>query len=201
LRGLGKIVVADFGEVALLPEAAVNEGDLVLGEFENGIFRGIGEDGIGKFAWIADDIGHGRFLPAGEDLGVAFLAGARAGVMGRGGGRSLLSCFFPAKRTKTADEEHEFPGVVGGNIVRPDPAGHAGEADAIADDVAEFAVREILRLRGAEIGDFGIEVAADGGLPGTVRSVADGAFIEINVAGIGDEVRGGLERIGFVARG
>ncbi|HXH66006.1 MAG TPA: hypothetical protein VNI81_02325 [Candidatus Limnocylindrales bacterium] len=63
------------------------------------------------------------------------------------------------------------------------PAGHAGERDTAADDVAELAVGEILRLRGAEIGDPRIEIAADVGLAGAVGGGADGAAVEVTFAG------------------
>src|SRR5580693_4178638 len=33
LRGLGEIVIADFGEIALLPKAAIHKGDLLLRKF------------------------------------------------------------------------------------------------------------------------------------------------------------------------
>src|ERR1700722_9686977 len=75
LRGLRKIVVAVFGEVALLPNAAVNERDVVFGKFgRDGIFCEVGNDGVGKFARVADHVGHGRFSPVLVNLGVAFLA-------------------------------------------------------------------------------------------------------------------------------
>ena len=51
------------------------------------------------------------------------------------------------------------------------PGGHAGEADTTADDVVELAIGEILRLRGTQIGNFGIEIATDLGLAATVAAV------------------------------
>ena len=40
------------------------------------------------------------------------------------------------------------------------PGGHAGETDAVSDDVVEMANGQILGLRGAQIWTFRIEVAA-----------------------------------------
>src|SRR6266478_1908414 len=89
LRRLRKIVIADFCEVTLLPETAVDESNLPLCEFGEGICGEIGNDGLGMLAGIADNIGHGRLLPALVDLLVTFFAGQRARVM-RGSGRCLL---------------------------------------------------------------------------------------------------------------
>src|ERR1700719_1906689 len=94
LRRLRKIIIADFCEVALLPEAAVDERYLVLRELGEGICGEIGNDGLGMLVGIADNIGHGRFLPSLVDLLVAFFAGQRARVV-RGSGRSLLFGFLP----------------------------------------------------------------------------------------------------------
>ena len=62
--------------------------------------------------------------------------------------------------------------------MRVGPAGHAGEPHTIADDVAEFAVGKVLGLRRTQVRNFGIEVAADCGLTGTVGAVADCAAIQ-----------------------
>src|SRR6266404_1964129 len=73
-RRLRKIIVADFCEVALLPDASVNECNL--------IFRELGADVVGcqiwsnrvwMFARIAHDVGHRRFLPAIVNLLMTFL--------------------------------------------------------------------------------------------------------------------------------
>src|SRR4029077_6464855 len=52
LRGFRKIVVADFGEVTLLPHAAVDEGDLVFGELGDFVGGEVGDDDVGRFAGI-----------------------------------------------------------------------------------------------------------------------------------------------------
>src|SRR5258706_12222291 len=76
-----KIVVSPFREVALLPNAAVNEGDLVPSESGNGVGGKIWDDGIRKFARIANNIGHSRFLPTFVELGAAIPAGRLADVV------------------------------------------------------------------------------------------------------------------------
>src|SRR6266851_6158206 len=93
LRGFWKIVFADFCEVALLPDAPVDERHLVLRKFSEGIRGEIGNDGLGMLAGIADDVGHGRLLPSLVDLLVAFFASQRARVV-RGSGRRLLRRFL-----------------------------------------------------------------------------------------------------------
>src|ERR1700757_1705823 len=82
LRAFRKIVVADFREVALLPDAAVDERNLVPGELSDFVGGEIGDDDVRRFAGIADDVGHGRFAPVLVDLRVALLAGSGAGVVG-----------------------------------------------------------------------------------------------------------------------
>ncbi len=81
LRGFGVIIIANFGEVTLLPEAAVDESDLILRELGDFVCGEIGDDNVRGFARIADDIGHGRFAPVLVDLRVALLAGGGAGVV------------------------------------------------------------------------------------------------------------------------
>src|SRR5258708_29510310 len=51
-----KIVVSLFREVTLLPNAPVNQVDLIPGESGNGVCRKIGNDGVRKFARITNDI-------------------------------------------------------------------------------------------------------------------------------------------------
>src|SRR6478752_4534242 len=46
LHGQRVIIIADFGEVSLLPEASVNEGDLVAREFCDGVGRKVRNDRI-----------------------------------------------------------------------------------------------------------------------------------------------------------
>ena len=50
------IVVADAREVALLPNAAVDEGHLIARERRDGIGAQIGNDGVRVFAWDRDSV-------------------------------------------------------------------------------------------------------------------------------------------------
>ncbi len=175
LSRLGKIVVASFGEIALLPDTAVDQGDLILSELGDGVGGKIRNDGVGRLPRIANDVGHERLAPVLVDLRVAFLAGRRAEVVSGTGSRGLLGALLIRWLAQGADEQDQFPTAVGLLVVRVGPAGHAGKTHAIADDVADFAVGEILGLRRAKVRNFGIEIAADCGLTGAVRAMADGA--------------------------
>ena len=86
LRRERKVIVTNFLEVPLLPFAAVDECDVVLGEGDERVFLGeIRQDGVGMFFGIANDVGHPRVLPTVVDLGVAALAGCGANVPLGGG--------------------------------------------------------------------------------------------------------------------
>src|SRR5260370_9417566 len=74
LRGFWKIVIADFCEVALLPDSPVDELHLVLRKFSEGICGEIGNYGLGMLAGFADHVGHARLLQSIVDLLVGFLA-------------------------------------------------------------------------------------------------------------------------------
>ncbi len=94
LSGLGKIVVADFREVTLLPETPIDERDLIPRELGNFIGREVRDDGVRKFARIANNVGHGRFVPVFINLRVTFLAGGGAGVVSGGDGGYLSGALF-----------------------------------------------------------------------------------------------------------
>ncbi len=79
------------------------------------------------------------------------------------------------------------------------PRGHAGEADAVADDVVELAVGEVLGWRLAQIWGLRIEIAADLGLSTAVAAVANGAAIGEVFASLFQDVGRGLPRVGSVA--
>ena len=119
--------------------------------------------------------------------------------MGRTDCGGLLRALFVGCVAQGADVEDQFPTVVGLFVVGLGPAGHAGERDAATDDVAELAVGEVLRLRGAEVGNARIEVAADIGLAGAVRGVADRAAVDVTFTRGIQNVGRGLPRIGFEA--
>ena len=107
--------------------------------------------------------------------------------------------FFVGQVAQAADVEDQLPTVVGLLVVGLGPAWHAGERNAAANDVAELAVGEIVCLRQAEVRDSRIEIAADVGLAGAVRGVADGAAVEITFAGFFQNVRSGFPWVGFEA--
>src|SRR5665213_710692 len=66
LRGKDEVVVAAFGEVALFPSAAVDEGYIAEVEAADGVgVREVAEHGFGVGFRIADDVGHARLLPPG----------------------------------------------------------------------------------------------------------------------------------------
>src|SRR6267142_2362796 len=142
LRRLGKIVIADLREIALLPDASVDEGDLILREFLAYIIGGqVGSDGVGMFFGIADDVGHRRFLPVLVDLRVAFLACRGADVMRRGRRCYLLDSLLWRQLRYGANEKNNFPGaVVVLSNVRGSQGRHAREAHSVLDDVVDFAV-------------------------------------------------------------
>ena len=107
LRRQREIIVADLREVALLPAAAVDEGDVVLGEGDERIGLGeIGNDRVGMLARIAHHVRHARFAPARVDLLVAFLARGRADI------RSQQA---PAQRCRSpeAPRQPSAPGSAG----------------------------------------------------------------------------------------
>ena len=81
LRAERKIIVADFREVALLPDAAVNQRDVFLFELDQRVgFGQIRQNGLGMLLGIAHHVRHGGLLPARVDGGVAGFAGGGADV-------------------------------------------------------------------------------------------------------------------------
>ncbi len=174
LRGLGKIVVADLGKVALLPEASVDERNIRFSEFLADVVCGkVGDDGFGMLARVSNDVGHGSFLPVLVDLRVAFLASRGTDIVRGLQGRGLLRLFLRRQRADAANKENQLPRV--GVVlldVRISRSGHAGETDSVLDDVVDFAVGEILRRGQAEIGRFGIKILPDIRLSVSVCAVA-----------------------------
>src|SRR5260370_17035641 len=55
--------------------------------------------------------------------------------------------------------------------MRVSPAGHSGHSHAIADDVADFPIRQILRSRQSQVWNFGVQAAANPGFSGAVLAV------------------------------
>src|SRR5689334_1471641 len=72
-------------------------------------------------------------------------------------------------------EMHEFPIVFQVTLIAP--RGHARQTNAILNDVKNFAVAELLRLRFAHVGDSRIEIRSHVRLSAAVVAVAGGAVI------------------------
>ena len=139
-----KIIVADLGEIALLPQAAVDEGNLILVEPGNVVGREVGDDGVRVSMKVAHHIGHRSFLPAGIYFCVAFLAGLRTDIVRRTGGSRFLGSFSGGEWPKTPNKMDQFPAVAGRFQMRIAPSGHSSELDSVFDDVVNLAVAETL---------------------------------------------------------
>src|SRR5579864_475534 len=100
---LGKIIVADFGEVALLPDAAVNQSNLRLSKLAEGIRRQARNDGVGMLSRITDDVRHGCLFPVLVNLLVAFRASLRANVVRSIENAGLLVLLFKTRAAQVAD--------------------------------------------------------------------------------------------------
>src|SRR5262249_39823228 len=90
-----------------------------------------------------------------------------------------------------SNEQDQLPVI----LVFAAPAGHAGEADAVPDDVEELSIRKPLRFFLSHIRRGRIHVATHLSLPAAVIGVTDGAMIGEVVPAFGDSERGGTERI------
>ena len=190
-----EVVVGDFGEVALLPDTAVDECNLIFGEFGDGIRSEVGNDSFRMFPKIADDVGHWSLFPVRIDLAVTAFAGLRTDIM-RVGDRDGLSGFFlRGQGAEIADEEDEFPTVRIELLMRGSPRRHTREADASLYDVLELAVGEVLCVRLAKVGWFGVELAANLGLTTAVVGVADRATVEELLASVLENLWSGRKRV------
>src|SRR2546429_2427565 len=98
------IVIANSRKVPLLPDAPINQRDLVLREFGERVAREIRKDGVRMFARITDHLGHRRFFPSIVNLVMAVGARLRTGVVRRSGGGLLLGLLSAGKRAKTAED-------------------------------------------------------------------------------------------------
>src|SRR5690348_895860 len=135
-----EIVIADFCEVTLLPNASVDERHLVLGKLVDVVRREIGNDRVRMLMRIADDIGHGGLLPVVINIRVTLFAGLRAHVMRCGGRLRLLALLWLRERTKASYVEYDFPNVGILHLMRIAPGRHASEFDTVLDNVMNFAV-------------------------------------------------------------
>src|ERR1700730_3572311 len=199
LGGLWVIVVADFGEVTLLPETAVNQSDVVFGELGDFVGGEVRDDRVGMFARVADYVGHGGLFPVGINLGVTFFTFWGANVVGGGCDLLLLNDFLGRRLAKIANEQDQLPTGIVGLVVGIAPCRHAGEANAVADDVVELTVGKSLGLRGTKIRNFRIEVAAHLGLAAAVAAVANGASVGEILVGLFQNIGRGLPGVGCVA--
>src|SRR6202043_3700601 len=86
-----EIVVAHFREVPLLPDAPVNESNLIFGEFVYVVRSEVRNDHIEMLSRIADNVSHWRFLPMLINLRVALFASSRPDVVRRSGSSRLLN--------------------------------------------------------------------------------------------------------------
>ena len=68
------VIIANLGEVTLLPDAAIHQGHLVLRELCDMVGTEIGDDRIPMFPWVANDVGHRSLFPSLIDPCVALLA-------------------------------------------------------------------------------------------------------------------------------
>src|SRR5580704_13608698 len=69
------VVISHFGEVALLPLASIDKGNLVPGKRCNSIGAEIRDDCIRVLTWIAHDISHRCLFPTLIDVLMACLTG------------------------------------------------------------------------------------------------------------------------------
>ena len=172
LRLERKIIIAPARKIALLPAAAIDEGDIVLREGEERIgFREIGDDRIGMRARVAHDIGHARLLPARVNLLMAGLARRRADIVRAGLDRQR---FRRLRRRwgQVAQEKNDLPDLLIGEI----PGGHRRVANAVMHEGEYLPVgedRESLPKRGRAR----IDVRADRRPAAAVEAVADRAIL------------------------
>src|SRR5271156_1049112 len=114
LSGQRIVVIAYLREVALLPDAAVNQGHLLLCELRDVVRAQVRDDRVRMFSWIAHYIRHRRLLPMFVDVRMAFLARLRAGVVCRSQRTLLNSLFFSRRSAETSDVRDELPTFRGG---------------------------------------------------------------------------------------
>ena|SRR5437867_7621437 len=101
LHGKREIIVADFLEIALLPLASVDEGDIARREWKDRIGLGkVWNDGVGVFPRIAYDVCHAGLAPPLIEAGMTRLACRGTGVTS--GARVLR--LHPEAKTEEACE-------------------------------------------------------------------------------------------------
>src|SRR6266853_1324064 len=95
-----------------------------------------------------------------------------------------LQLLLARELREVADEGDQVPGRALALLASVTPGRHAGEPNAVLDDVEQLAVGELLRRRQPQIRRPWIEIAAHLRLPASVVRVADGAMVrEMGTAG------------------
>ncbi len=64
------------------------------------------------------------------------------------------------------------------------PGRHPGEADAVGDDVEQFPVGQLLRIRVSHVGGLRVKVAPEGGVPTPGHPVAQRTVFDKMLAGL-----------------
>src|SRR5579859_4376858 len=105
-----------------------------------------------------------------------------------------------AELMQAADVEDQLPAVVALLVVWFRPPWHAGEPDAIPDDVADLSIRQLLSFVQAQVRHLGVKIPADLGLSGAIRPMTNGAASQKAFARLLQHIGRGLPRICFLAR-
>lgn len=112
--------------------------------------------------------------------------------------RRLLRLLFSRQRAQGANEEHEFPIVIGG-LVRTAPCRHSRELHTVDDDVVDLAVGEILSLGRPQVGHARIEIATERSYSAAVNSVTVGTSRQENLSPSLEIFRRGIQGIGLAS--
>ena len=152
-------------------------------------------------AGIAHDVRHRSFLPTFVDFRVAFLAGCGTDIVRRGHSRILFRGFLRSFSGDRANKKNQLPraGVVL-PAVRISERGHSRQPHAVLDDVMNFAVAEVLRLRELQIGRLGIQILPDARSAVAILAVAAGAVAGEILSSFREQCGSRRERSFFIAR-
>ncbi len=90
-----------------------------------------------------------------------------------------FEAFRGGEMRKVPDKVNQLPAILSAAMISSigGECGHAGKTHAVFDYPEEFAVGEVLRLRQAQVGRFGVEAIADLAVAAAVVGVTDGAVI------------------------
>lgn len=184
----GEVVVADLREIPLLPQTAVDKRHLSCAERCHRTRPEIRNDRVRMVVRIAHDVCHRRLPPARIDVCMALLTRGRSDVAGRrrmGDGHTVIV----VDASQRSNEHHEGPRVDGMRRVRRFPCRHAGQRNAVVDDVVQFAVGQRLRRVASEVRRFRLEVETHSSHAVAVSSVTHRAVADEQVAAPLDSVR------------